>query len=69
MATDQELLDSIDAAIAGNPTGVTQHTIHGRSVTRMSLKDLLDARAQIAARQARVNRDSMFAGARPRKPS
>jgi rubrerythrin len=66
--TDEQLLAAIEQAIAGNPTGITQYTVNGRSVTRMSLADLLKARAEIETRLAR-RRGGMFAVARPRRPS
>lgn len=67
--TDAEVLASIDAAIARNPDGITDYELaDGRRVTRMPLDQLLRVRGQYAARIARANRGSMFAGARFGRP-
>ncbi len=67
MATTQELLDAVDAAIAGNAEGVLEHEVRGRKVRYMSLTELLKARGILAARLQR-EQEGMVAGIRLRPP-
>ena len=68
MADLASLIAAIDQAIAGNSTGITSYKINGREITRMSLTELLAARARLVGEQARAQRGSMFAVARPQTP-
>lgn len=69
MATDQEILDAIDSAISGTASagGVKSYTINGRSVERMSIKELMEARGILQARISR-SRGGILQVARPRRP-
>lgn len=58
--TTQDLLDSIEAAILGNRSGIRVSEYRGRRIERMSLGELLDARTRLQAELARSRRGSVF---------
>lgn len=68
MATNQELIDSIDAQIAGNPQGIKSYEINGRRIDRMTPAELFDLRSRLAAIEARKNAGGMFSGVRMGRP-
>lgn len=56
----QSMLDSIEAAIAGNARGVKSREIRGRRIEFMTLPELMQARSQLQAELARAQGGSRF---------
>ena len=66
--SDAEIIAEIDAEIAANPGGIIEYELQDeRRVKKMSLKELMEVRAQIAAREFRRD-EGMFGVARVNRP-
>ena len=66
MATNAELIEAIDQAIAGNTDGIQSVEIRGRKIVHMPITDLIKARAMLQVQNARAERGLFFVG-RPRR--